>query len=105
MIDTSKNQGEDRRRGGPTDTTTAHSGLHCPDSSGEHKVCSTLLILRSGAERTYKDFSKMKSQYDMFVDAVGARQVFVSVSVSHKIMHYIVNRTVVTDNIVCTASF
>jgi hypothetical protein len=51
------------------------------------------------------DFSKMKSQYDMFVDAVGARQVFVSVSVSHKIMHCCVNRTVVTDNIVCTASF
>jgi len=101
VIDTSKNQGEDRRRGGPTDTTTAHSGLHCPDSSGEHKVCSTLLILRSGAETTYKDFSKMKSQYAMFVDAVGAKQVFQY----EYHMRLWMTVSIVTDNIVYVVSF
>ena len=91
MIYTAKNQGEDRRRGGPTDTT-ADSGIHCPDSSGEPKVCSTLLILRSGAENVQGfQHDKVAVFYAMFVDAVGAKQLCVSVSASHKITHYFVN--------------
>ena len=54
------------------------------------------LLAAAAAEKTSrisgKDFRKMKSQYVMFVDAVGAKKVCVSVCVSHKITHYFVKR-------------
>ncbi len=37
-----------------------------------------------------QDFSKMKSQYSLFVDALGSKQV--SGCVSHEIMDYCINR-------------
>ena len=48
-----------------------------------------------------KDFSKMKSQYQMFVDTVHSKQVTVSFII------FLGTHTdaIVTDNIACTVSF
>jgi hypothetical protein len=49
-----------------------------------------------------KDFSKMKAQYAMFVDAVASKQVCVSICMT---LHLRITLSNSTDNIVCTASF
>jgi hypothetical protein len=56
-----------------------------------------LSILEKG-----KDFSKMKDQYAMFVDAVVSKQVCVSICMT---LHLHMTLSNLTDNIVCTASF
>ncbi len=48
-----------------------------------------------------KDFNKMKSQYSLFVDALGSKQVFQYVY--H--MRLWITVSIVTDNIVCVVSF
>jgi hypothetical protein len=48
-----------------------------------------------------KDLSKMKTQYEMFVDSVGSKQVTVQ-SIIFLGTH---TDTIVTDNIGCTVSF
>jgi hypothetical protein len=51
-----------------------------------------------------KDFSKIKVQYVMFVDAVASKQVCVGIIYLHDItLHTTLSNS--TDNIVCTSSF
>ncbi len=49
-----------------------------------------------------KDFSKMKTQYVMFVDDVVSKQVCVSICMT---LHLRITLSNSTDNTVCTVSF
>ncbi len=49
-----------------------------------------------------KDFSKMKTQYTMFVDVVSSKKVCVSICMT---LHLHITLSNSTDNTVCTVSF
>lgn len=102
MIDTSKNQGEDRLRGGPTDTTTAHSALHCPDSSGEPKVCSTPVAHFAKRRRENVQGFQQDEVAVCHVCGCCGRKAGVCQYLHHTRLR--ITLSITTDNIVCTTS-